>query len=98
MGKEEILGILRGHASELQAAGVLHLRLFGSVARGEATAASDVDLIADFDVTKRLTLFSLGGLESRLTEIVGAPVELCASEWMRPQIRERACREAVVVF
>jgi len=48
MDKNRILAILRSHAPELQAAGLAHLRLFGSVARGEATPQSDIDLIADF--------------------------------------------------
>jgi len=37
MDRDRILAILRSHAPELQAAGLTHLRLFGSVARGEAT-------------------------------------------------------------
>jgi predicted nucleotidyltransferase len=46
MDKNRILAILRSHAPELQAAGIAHLRLFGSVARGEATPQSDIDLMA----------------------------------------------------
>ena len=44
MDTDRILAILRSHATELQAAGLAHLRLFGSVARGEAREGSDVDL------------------------------------------------------
>jgi predicted nucleotidyltransferase len=48
MDKDRILAILRQHAPELKAAGLLHLRVFGSVARGEASphSHSDVDLLA----------------------------------------------------
>ena len=48
METQGILLTLRQPAPELQAAGVAHLHVFGSVARGEATDASDIDLLADF--------------------------------------------------
>ena len=44
MDRNRILAILRSHAPELQAAGLAHLRLFGSVARGDATPQSDIGL------------------------------------------------------
>ena len=44
MGKLRVVEILRQHEAELKACGLLHLRLFGSVARGESTQDSDVDL------------------------------------------------------
>jgi predicted nucleotidyltransferase len=98
MDKERIIMILREHAPELKAAGLIHLRLFGSVARGEANAQSDVDLLADFDQSKRVTLVTVGSLENRLRNLLGAKVELSSVEWMREPIREQALREAVVAF
>ena len=67
MDTDRILAILRNHAAELQAAGLTHLRLFGSVARGEATPHSDIDLLADYDPEKTVTLLTLGGLDQRRT-------------------------------
>ncbi len=98
MDKERIIVILREHEPELKAAGVTHLRLFVSVARGEANSLSDVDLLADFDQSKRITLVTVGSLESRLRDLLGANVELSSAEWMREPIREQALREAVVAF
>lgn len=98
MDKERIIVILREHAPELKAAGLIHLRLFGSVARGEANSQSDVDLLADFDQSKRVTLVTVGSLENRLRNLLGVKVELSSSEWMREPIREQALREAVVAF
>jgi predicted nucleotidyltransferase len=68
------------------------------VARGEATPSSDVDLIADFDRAKRLTLFDLAGLESRLSDILEVPVDLSDRRMLRDEVRIRAEREAVLVF
>ncbi len=98
MEKDRVISLLRGHAAEFQAAGVLHLRLFGSVARGEASPQSDVDLLADFDRSRRFTLVTLSRLESRLAELLGVEVDLSSPEWLRESIRNRVLEEAVLVF
>jgi len=95
---DRILAILRSHAPELQAAGLAHLRLFGSVARGEATPHSDIDLLADFDPGARISLLTLSGLRIRLSDLLGAEVDLSSSAWLKEPVRARADREAVRVF
>lgn len=98
MDKEKILEILRDHAPELREAGLIHLRLFGSVARGHANPRSDIDLLADFDPSKPITLVTLGRLESDLTALLGTNVDLSSPDWMREPIRKQALQEAVVAF
>ena len=98
MDKSRVIEILRQHREELRAAGVVHLSVFGSVARGAASEKSDVDLMADFDEPKRLTLVKIGSLEHRLNEWLGVEVELSSVDWMREPVRSRAIREAVVAF
>ncbi len=98
MERDRILGILRAHAPELQAAGLLHLRLFGSVARGDNTPESDVDLLVDYDETNKLNLFDVVALQDRLTDLVGAPVHLSSAHLMRPRIHTRVTLEAVRAF
>ncbi len=98
MDKSFVIAKLREHEGELKAAGIVHLRIFGSVARGEASAASDVDLLADFDKSKRLTLVKVGSLQSRLTDLLGVNVDLSSAEWMREPVKSRALREAVLAF
>ena len=98
MDKDLIITKLRDHAPELREAGLIHLRVFGSVARGDANANSDVDLLADFDKSKRVTLVTMGNLESRLADLLGVRVELSSADWMREPVRKQALREAVFVF
>jgi uncharacterized protein len=98
MDKDRIIVILRDHAPELKAAGLVHLRVFGSVARGEASAQSDVDLMADFDRSKRITLLTVARLESRLGDLLGAKVDLSSADWMKEPVRRQALREAVLAF
>jgi predicted nucleotidyltransferase len=62
---ERVLAILRAHEAELRAAGIRRLSLFGSVARGDDEAESDVDLAAELDPEARIGLFALAALERR---------------------------------
>jgi predicted nucleotidyltransferase len=93
-----ILAILRSHAPELQAEGLVHLRLFGSVARGEATPQSDIDLLADFDPEARISLLTLSGLRLRLSDLLEAEVDLSSAASLKEPVRTRATQEAVSVF
>lgn len=98
MDKNRVIGTLRVHRDELRASGVVHLSVFGSVARGDASERSDADLMADFDKSNRLTLVKIGSLQQRLSEWLGTEVELSSADWMREPVRSRALREAVVAF
>ena len=98
MDRDRVIGKLREHEPELRAAGIVHLRLHGSVARGEASAASDVDLIAEFDANRPLSLLDMVGLENRLAELLGVRVDLSPAKTLRDTVRERADREAVLAF
>jgi hypothetical protein len=98
MTKGSVIETLRRHEPELRAAGIVYLRLFGSVARGEESAESDVDLMADLDRSRRLTLYDMAGLENRLSDLLGTKVDLSPAGSMKEQVRARASREAVHAF
>ena len=82
----------------MKAAGIVRLSLFGSVARGDASSESDVDLMAEFDPGKQFSILDIVGLENRLTDILGVPVDLTSATAMKDRVRERATREAVLAF
>jgi predicted nucleotidyltransferase len=98
MDKASILEVLRTHEPELKAAGVVHLRLFGSVARGESSVHSDVDLMAELDRSKHPTLLTLVHLENRLTDILGVKADLALTDVTREAVRLGASREAILAF
>jgi uncharacterized protein len=98
MERDEIVARLRAREGELRRGGILHLALFGSRARGDEAAESDVDLMADYDLTRRLTLFDKAGLEVEIAATLDAAVDLCDREFLEGPVRVRAEREAVVVF
>src|SRR5690242_1496658 len=99
MDTSTIIARLREHEGELKAAGIEHLSLHGSYARKTAIAdASDVDVIADFDRSKKLSLIGRVHLENRLTEILGVKADLADRAMLRPEVLEAARRESVLVF
>jgi predicted nucleotidyltransferase len=98
MDRSYVIRTLREHEKELKEAGILHLRLFGSFARNEALEHSDVDLLAEFDKSRRLSLVKVGRMQVRLSELLGAQVDLSSADWMREPIRSKALREAVLAF
>jgi predicted nucleotidyltransferase len=98
MDKFTVLAKLREHEPELKAAGIVSLSLFGSVARGDESPQSDVDLMAEFDGGKRLSIVDMVGLENRLADILGVSVDLAPTKALKGRIRDRAAREAVLAF
>jgi predicted nucleotidyltransferase len=99
MDKEHIIARLREHEAELKDAGIQHLSLFGSYARGTAVrSTSDVDVLADFDRSRRMTLFSLAGLRLRIGDILEMPVDLADRRMLKDHVKVRAEQEAVLVF
>lgn len=98
MDRQTVIARLREHAPELKAAGLMHVRVFGSTARGESSHGSDVDLLVEFDPDKKQTLVSVGSLQSRLSELLNVRVDLSAAEWMREPVRSQAFEEAVLAF
>jgi uncharacterized protein len=97
--REQVLRILRRHEAEIGAQGVTRLRLFGSMARGEAGRESDVDLIADIDRNVRFSLVDLVGLQYFLADLLGRKVDVGTTvEKMRPRMHQRFEADAVEVF
>lgn len=99
MNRDQIIAKLREHASELKTAGVEHLFLHGSYARGTAIlGTSDVDVIAEFDPSRRLSLLDMVAIENRLTELLGSRVDLSPLKTLKEPVRDKARREALLAF
>jgi uncharacterized protein len=89
---ESILNRLRALKPALAARGVTRLRVFGSVARGEARDDSDVDLIVDFDQKPDLLEFS--ELRLDLIDLLGRDVDLLTDAAIHPRMRVDILNEA----
>lgn len=84
--KEAILQIAAKH-------GARNVRVFGSVARGEADERSDIDLIVEFEPER--SLLDHAALWLELQELLGCKVDVVSDRGIKPRIRERVLREAV---
>jgi hypothetical protein len=86
--REEILQIAAKH-------GARKVRIFGSVARGEADAASDLDLLVEMEPGR--SLLDLGGLLMELQDRLDARVDVVTEKGLRERIRDRVQKEAVAL-
>jgi predicted nucleotidyltransferase len=73
--------------------GAFNIRVFGSVARGEADAESDIDLLVDLEPGR--SLFDLGGFLMDLQELLNHKVDVVTERGLRARIRDRVLKEAV---
>ena len=75
--------------------GARNVRMIGSVARGEAGAASDLDLLVDLE--RGRSLLDHAALMIELEELLGCKVDVATEQGLRPRVRERILREAVAL-
>lgn len=84
--REAILRIAREH-------GATNVRIFGSVARGEAGPESDVDFLVDLEPGR--SLFDLGVLLMDLQHLLGCRVDVATMAGLRPAIRSSVLKDSV---
>ena len=95
---EDVLATLRAHEPELCTAGIRSLSVFGSVARGDAEAESDVDLAAELDPDAHMDLFRLTALERRIAELLGRRVDLLPEPVETPRLQANIDRDRLLAF
>jgi predicted nucleotidyltransferase len=84
--REDIIRVATKH-------GATNVRIFGSLARGDNSAASDIDILVDLDPDR--SLFDLGGLLTELEILLQARVDVATEGMLRPKVRARALQDAV---
>jgi uncharacterized protein len=89
------MGMIRRRRDEVLAAAARHgatnVRIYGSVARGEASPVSDIDVLVEME--EGSSLLDLAALHLELEDILGFPVEIGTD--VKPRLRERVRAEAV---
>lgn len=86
--RRELLALARRH-------GARNVRVFGSVARGEAGPESDIDLLIDLEPDR--TLLDLAALRREAAGLLGRSVDVATADMLRGQTRRAAERDAVPV-
>jgi len=92
MDFDELVQRLQQHRHELSALHVQTLSVFGSVARGEAGASSDIDLLVEFD--RPVGLFHFVTVKNRLEALLGLPVDLVTPRGLKAALRDRILAES----
>ncbi|OGV60941.1 MAG: nucleotidyltransferase [Lentisphaerae bacterium RIFOXYC12_FULL_60_16] len=97
MKRQEVLHTLVQHRHELAEMKVRSLAIFGSVARDEAVASSDVDVLVEFDEQAQVGLFHLIGVKQYLENLLHCTVDLGTPDTLREPIRTQALKESIRV-
>jgi hypothetical protein len=95
---DDVLRTLRAHESELRNLGVSHAAVFGSVARGEATAASDIDVLVDLDQDRPMGIFAYARLKIYINELLDGAGDVVSRRTLKPLLRDNILRDAIHAF
>lgn len=87
--RDEILAIAAKH-------GAFNVRIFGSVARGQSTAESDIDFLIEYDLEKITPWFPVGLIRD-LETILQTKVDVVTVEGLKNRIREQVLRDSIVL-
>jgi len=94
MGQVDLLAGKREEVLRIAAKyGARKVRVFGSVARGEADGQSDVDFLVEMEPGR--SLLDLGGLQMELEALLGCSVDVVTERALKARVRERVLQEAV---
>ena len=95
---DNVLDTLRTHESELRKLGVSHAAVFGSVARGEASADSDIDVLVELDQERSLGIFEYARLKLYINELLNGAGDVVNRRTLKPLLRDTILRDAVHAF
>ena len=84
--REQVLNLARQH-------GARHVRIFGSVARGDAGPLSDIDFLVEMEPGR--SILDLGGLVTDLRQLLGCRVDVVTERGLKARIRARVLEEAI---
>jgi predicted nucleotidyltransferase len=94
-----VLQLLRQNRVDLEKVGIRHAAIFGSVARGEETPDSDVDILVDLDPHLVDDLFAYSRVQRTLQNLVGRPVDIARKGRPRsPEMAAEIDRDAVHAY
>jgi len=98
MDRFEIIERLRARQSLLRAAGVEHLAIFGSRARGDQRPDSDLDVLLDVPWERKFSLIDLVRVERLIGEVVDVPVSVIMRRSIKPEFMARIVPDMADVF
>jgi hypothetical protein len=95
---QNVLEILRAHETDLRRLGVAHAAVFGSVARGDARAESDIDVLVDLDENRPIGIFEYARLKLYINELFDGPSDVVNRRTLKPLLQASILYDAVDAF
>lgn len=96
--RAEIIAVLKARAGEIRSLGVVSLDLFGSRARGDEQADSDLDVLIGYDRRRKFSLYDLVGVEHFIGDLTGLAVHVSTRDGLPADKLRRVMRDAVKVL
>ena len=95
---QSVLGTLRAHESDLRRLGVAHAGVFGSVARGEASTTSDIDVLVELDDSRPIGIFEYARLKLYINQLFNGSSDVVNRRTLRPLLQASILRDTVHAF
>jgi hypothetical protein len=95
---QSVLEILRAHESDLRRLGVAHAAVFGSVARGEARAGSDIDVLVELDEKRPIGVFEYARLKLYVSGLFNIPIDVVNRRTLKPLLEPGILHDTVHAF
>jgi uncharacterized protein len=95
---QHVLETLRDHETDLRRLGVAHAAVFGSVARGEANAESDIDVLVDLDENRSMGIFEYSRMKLYINELLDYPSDVVNRRTLKPLLRANILHDAIHAF
>ena len=94
----DVLQTLRTHQNELRLLGVSHAAVFGSVARGEASANSDIDVLVELDEDRSMGIFEYARLKLYINQLLDGAGDVVNRRTLKPLLRDNILRDSIHAF
>lgn len=92
------IDIIRQNAADIRVHGVTSLYVFGSRARGDNDADSDLDVFVEYDKDALFSLFNIVRVKRAIEALTGLPTDVTTRDSLRPEVRAEIETDAIRVF
>jgi len=100
MKRDDVIATLQQHRAALEERGVMHAAVFGSVARGEETPESDIDIMIDIEPTKwfSMGIYDYVDIQLMIGDLFPPPVDVVNRESLKRYVKPSVLKDAIYAF